>query len=161
MQINNPLIECPSNTGHLFFKMLKFPKPIYQFLQTQSVMNIAVYSPPDFWAASCFYVFDSNDTSLIFFSSLSTKHAKLMKINPIIVGTIATQTNKIDEIEGIQFKGEVILLKGMERKVALKQYYARYPFARLMATDLWKIQLHEVKHSSNKPIFSKKIYWYR
>lgn len=141
--------------------MNELPPAIQQFLQQQTVMSIAALHEQDFWAANCFYVFDPTEVSLIFFSSLTTKHAQLLQRNPLVVGTVATQTADIRDIEGIQFKGQAHLLEGDARQTALTHYYARYPFARVMTTELWKIQLNEVKHTSNKTRFAQKTYWVR
>ncbi|MFZ7282892.1 hypothetical protein ACLSZW_04280 [Avibacterium avium] len=145
--------------------MKNLPHNIAQFLQRQTVMSIAVHSAQDFWAANCFYVLDDSNISLIFFSSLSTQHAQIMQQSDLVVGTIATQTDQVSEIEGVQFKGRAILLNENARqsafKSALKRYYERYPFARLMSTDLWQIELDEIKHTSNKFVFAQKTYWQR
>ncbi|CDF97620.1 hypothetical protein [Avibacterium paragallinarum] len=90
--------------------MIKLLDNIQQFLQQQTVMSIAVHSVQGFWAANCFYVFDDSNISLIFFSSLSTQHAQIMRQSDLVVGTIATQTDQVSEIEGVQFKGRAILL---------------------------------------------------
>ncbi|MFZ7260710.1 hypothetical protein [Avibacterium avium] len=141
--------------------MKNLPHNIAQFLQQQTVMSIAAHSAQGFWAANCFYVLDDSNISLIFFSSLSTQHAQIMQQSDLVVGTIATQTDQVSEIEGVQFKGRAILLNEDTRKSALKRYYERYPFARLMNTDLWKIELDEIKHTSNKFVFAQKTYWQR
>ncbi|MCW9698964.1 MULTISPECIES: hypothetical protein [unclassified Avibacterium] len=141
--------------------MITLPHKIAQFLQQQTVMSLAVHNTQDFWAANCFYVLDNENVSLIFFSSLNTQHAQIMQQSEQVVGTIATQTDQVSEIEGVQFKGRAILLDGNARQSALKRYYARYPFARLMNTDLWKIELDEIKHTSNKCVFAQKTYWKR
>ncbi len=141
--------------------MKNLPHNIAQFLQQQTVMSIAVHSAQGFWAANCFYVLDDSNISLIFFSSLSTQHAQIMQQSDLVVGTIATQTDQVSEIEGVQFKGRAILLNENDRQSALKRYYERYPFARLMSTDLWQIELDEIKHMSNKFVFAQKTYWQR
>ncbi|MCW9710451.1 hypothetical protein L5B71_06220 [Avibacterium sp. 21-586] len=141
--------------------MKNLPHNIAQFLQQQTVMSIAVHSAQGFWVANCFYVLDDSNISLIFFSSLSTQHAQIMQQSDLVVGTIATQTDQVSEIEGVQFKGRAILLNEDIRQSALKRYYERYPFARLMNTDLWEIELDEIKHTSNKFVFAQKTYWKR
>ncbi|PJG82029.1 hypothetical protein [Caviibacterium pharyngocola] len=140
---------------------MDFPHEIRQFLACRHIVNIAVYTAQDFWAASCFYALDEAVQRLIVLTDRTTRHGRLMLDNPHIVGTISTETTALSAIEGVQFRASANLLQGEEKRQALAIYYHRHPIARLKSADVWALQLEEIKHTSNRRVFAQKTYWYR
>jgi len=50
-------------------------------------------------------------------------------------------------------------LKGEELKMAKEQYVKAYPYARLMETHLWEMELTFAKMTHNRLGFGKKLIW--
>ena len=64
-------------------------------------------------------------------------------------------------IEGVQFSGSAEMLTGAARDAALALYCARHPVARLAKSDIWRLRLLEIKHTSNRVSFGRKTGWHR
>ncbi|AHG75658.1 7-cyano-7-deazaguanine reductase [Mannheimia varigena USDA-ARS-USMARC-1296] len=139
--------------------MPPIPHHILEFIQSNHVVNFAAHHNDDFWAASCFYAFDEENTRLIILTSKKTKHAQLMLENPNIVGTICDQVENIQEIEGIQFSAIAECLEGNEANTALQIYYQKHPLARLKLSDVWELSFKTIKHTSNQVVFAQKTVW--
>lgn len=140
----------------------KLPSHISRFIRQNHVVSFAVYGANDFWAANCFYAFDSEQVRLIVLTDKNTRHGLLMQENAHIVGTIAAQVETLTEIEGIQFSAYCTRLTDYTAcQEALDCYYVRHPIARLKPSDLWEIRLDMIKHTGNKLAFAKKTIWER
>lgn len=141
--------------------MSPIPNHILEFIQSNHVVNFAAHHNDDFWAASCFYAFDEENTRLIILTSKKTKHAQLMLENPNVVGTICGQIEDIKDIEGIQFSAIANRLTEQESPQALQIYYKKHPLARLNPSDVWELSFNTIKHTDNKVMFAKKTIWER
>lgn len=142
--------------------MPPIPQNIVEFIQSHHVVNLAAHNQSDFWAASCFYAFDTENTRLIILTAKTTRHAMLTLENPHIVGTICDQVENISEIEGLQFSATAKCLEDeLARNSALQIYYEKHPLARLKSSDVWELSFEMIKHTSNKIAFAKKTIWER
>ena len=142
--------------------MQKLPSHISRFIHQNHVVSFAVYDKNDFWAANCFYAFDSEQVRLIILTDKNTRHGLLMQENSHIVGTIAAQVETFHEIEGIQFSAQCFCLTDTtECQKALDFYYARHPIARLKTSDVWELRFEMIKHTENRTIFAHKTIWER
>lgn len=139
--------------------MSPIPNHILEFIQSNHVVSFAAHTQNDFWAASCFYAFDSENARLIILTSKKTKHAQLMLENPHIVGTICGQIEEIKDIEGIQFSAIAKCLTEKDAQQALQIYYKKHPLARLKPSDVWEFSFQTIKHTSNKVVFAQKSFW--
>ncbi|WGE68348.1 hypothetical protein NYR77_04780 [Actinobacillus equuli subsp. haemolyticus] len=142
--------------------MQKLPSHISRFIHQNHVVSFAVYGKNDFWAANCFYAFDSEQVRLIILTDKNTHHGLLMQENSHIVGTIAAQVETLTDIEGVQFSAHcTCLIDSTARQEALDCYYTRHPIARLKPSDVWEIRFDMIKHTGNKLVFAKKTIWER
>ncbi|QGM80253.1 hypothetical protein A6A10_02010 [Otariodibacter oris] len=142
--------------------MQPIPEVIREFIHSQHVVSLACHYEESIWCANCFYAFDENKNRLIILTKESTQHGQLMTLNPHIAGAIAKQTEKITEIEGIQFLAETYCLTDpTEKENALEIYLQRHPIAKLIPSNVWEIQFTQIKHTSNKLAFAKKTLWHR
>lgn len=132
---------------------------IIQFLRQKHIVSFSAFADGEMWSASCFYVFDQAHQRLILLTSAETKHGRLMQKNPRISGTIITESCEVAKLQGIQFIGEISPLKTAEKSTALEQYYARFPYARLIPSTGWQIVLKEVKFTDNNIGFGYKTVW--
>lgn len=140
--------------------MQAIPEVIRDFIYSQHVVSLACHDGGSIWCANCFYAFDESQNRLIILTKESTQHGQLMTLNPHIAGTIAKHTEKITDIEGIQFLAEAYCLTDpTEKENALEIYLQRHPIAKLIPSDVWAIQFNQIKHTSNKFAFAKKTLW--
>lgn len=136
------------------------PQEIADFIRSNHVVSFATHTQDDFWAANCFYAFDEENARLIILTAKKTRHAQIMLENPYIVGTICGQTEKIKDIEGVQFSATAKCLEDKaSEKNALQIYYEKHPLARFKPSDVWEIGFSTIKHTGNKVIFAKKTIW--
>lgn len=134
---------------------------ILDFLKSHYQMTVSVVLNGESWSANCFYVFDENDISLVFLSDKETKHAQGFLNNSLVSGTIADLTENISEIKGVQFLGEVSLIKKNELKSFKQKFIFRFGLVKLLNIEFWKIKLTYVKMTDNKLVFSSKTHWKR
>ncbi len=140
--------------------MQAIPEIIRDFIHSQHVVSLACYYEESIWCANCFYAFDENNNRLIILTKETTQHGRLMQLNPRIAGTIAKQTEKITEIEGIQFLAEAYCLTdSLAKENALEIYLQRHPIAKLIPSNVWEIKFTEIKHTNNKFAFANKTLW--
>lgn len=141
--------------------MNTLPKPMIDFLLRHHVVTLAAHHNAELWAASCFYAFDLNTSSLIVLTDVHTRHGKLMQNNPNIAGTIAAQPQSVAEIEGIQFSAYAKQLHPTDHNYAeaLCCYLTRHPIAKTMKSNMWQLSLTEVKYTENHTRFGHKMIW--
>lgn len=136
-------------------------KSIVEFINEHHLLTLATSKDNIPYCCNAFYVFDEENISLIFSSDTKTKHAQDFIANPNVAGSISLETKAVGKIQGVQLLGKVTELKGEELKSASKKYLKAYPYARLMETHLWEMQLTFVKMTHNRLGFGKKLIWER
>lgn len=140
--------------------MQKIPPLIADFLKQEHILSLACQGLGEIWAANCFYQFDGENNRLLILTSRQTQHGKIMLAQPKIAGTIAHQTEQIHAIEGVQFTAIArCLTDPTEQKIAYTAYFARFPFAQNHKSDIWALELMQLKHTHNKTQFAQKQYW--
>lgn len=130
-----------------------------RFIQKHHVLTLATAINNYPYCANCFYAFLKDENILIFTSDTDTKHIQDALKNSFIAGSIVLETKITGKIQGIQFNGYLSLLEGTLLAKARKRYLKRFPYARLMETTLWGVQLTFVKHADNRLGFGKKLIW--
>jgi len=82
-------------------------------------------------------------------------------LQPFVAGSIALETKVIGKLQGIQFEGKLLEADEELLKEIKTTYMKRFPFALLMDTKLWFLQLQTIKMTDNRLGFGKKLYWKR
>ena len=139
----------------------ELPRVIADYLSENHVLGLATVYEGVPWAASCFYAFDPETVSLILLTSPETKHGEAMLSQPIVAGSISDQESNIARIRGIQLTGAAYLLQGEEEAQARKIYNRVHPVARIMKSSVWRIELTELKYTTNSAVFGRKLFWNR
>lgn len=139
--------------------MLPIPTQIADFIEQHHVVSLACSAEGELWCASCFYWFDREQARLIILTDSQSRHGQLMCKNPQIAGTIAAQPKEIQAIEGVQFRARGERLSGEAQAVAFRQYFAKFPIAEKMQSEVWEVVFQEIKHTSNREKFGEKRYW--
>ena len=134
-------------------------KAIVEFISEHHLLTLATSKDNVAYCCNVFYVFNQENNSFIFSSDTKTKLAQDFIANPNVAGTIALETKEISKIQGVQLLGEIQELKGEELKMAKEQYVKAYPYARLMETHLWEMELTFAKMTHNRLGFGKKLIW--
>lgn len=134
-------------------------KRIVEFINEHHVLTLATSSKDNPWCANCFYIYLEEENCLIFTSDDKTKHVQNVLTNANVAGSIVLETNTIGKIQGIQFQG---IMERPEKELASKAkktYLKRFPYAILMKTSLWVLNLNYIKMTDNRLIFGKKLIW--
>ena len=139
--------------------MLTLDKKIITFIKEHHVLTIATSVNDHPWCASCFYAYMEKENKLVFTSDHSTKHAQDFSKNNLVSGSIVLETDLIGKIQGIQFSGIISLPEGDLLISAKKRYLKRFPFAVIMNTTLWTVELTYIKMTDNRLGFGKKLIW--
>jgi uncharacterized protein YhbP (UPF0306 family) len=134
---------------------------IIRFLNRHHVLTIATSNGKEPWCANCFYVYLTDENSLIFTTDRETRHGQEFVQNPLVAGSVALETRIIGKIRGIQFQGFVSEAEGEMLEKAKRAYLRRFPVALLMETRLWVVKLTLIKMTDNRLGFGKKLVWRR
>ncbi|MDD5372529.1 MAG: pyridoxamine 5'-phosphate oxidase family protein [Sulfurimonas sp.] len=129
---------------------------INSFLQKHHVLTLATMDKGELSACNLFYAFDSQNLSFVVASSNDTTHIKNILQNPKVAGTVVLETKTVGKIEGVQFRGDFLLLENDELK---KLYFKNFPYALAMNPKLWQIKINYFKLTDNTLGFGKKIIW--
>ncbi len=135
---------------------------IQKFIEEHHVLTLATSVDNKPWCANCFYAYLPDEVALVFTSDADTRHIKEALKNPRVAGSIVLETETVGKIQGLQFTG---ILAEPEGKVIhdkiRKRYLKRFPYAAVIKTTLWLLQLNSLKLTDNRLGFGKKLYWDR
>ncbi|MEK6658764.1 MAG: pyridoxamine 5'-phosphate oxidase family protein [Campylobacterota bacterium] len=131
-------------------------KKIDSFLQKHHVLTLATADVQELSACNLFYAFDIEKIAFVVASSDDTTHIKNITKNPKVAGAVVLETKIVGKIEGIQFRGDFLLLEDAELK---KLYFKNFPYALAMNPKLWQIKINYFKLTDNTIGFGKKIIW--
>jgi uncharacterized protein YhbP (UPF0306 family) len=139
---------------------MKIPdKKIIEFIKEHHVLTLATSVNDIPYCANCFYVFLEEENLLVFSSDEETKHIQDVLQNDKVAGSVVLETSVVGKIQGIQFNGTLFLPGGELKTKAYKNYIKKYPFAQLMKTKLWTLELNFIKFTDNRLGFGKKLIW--
>jgi len=134
-------------------------KRVTDFINEHHVLTLATVVQNNPWCANCFYVYLEEENCFVFTSDDSTKHVNDVLENKNVAGSVVLETNTVGKIRGIQFRGVMERPgKDIESK-AKKAYLKRFPYAVLMKTSLWVLNLNYIKMTDNRLGFGKKLIW--
>jgi hypothetical protein len=134
-------------------------KRIVDFLNDHHVLTLATCVENYPWCANCFYVYLEEENCFVFTSDDATKHVQDVAVNSKVAGSVVLETSTVGKIQGIQFLGKMERpSKEIDSKVK-KAYLKKFPFAVLMKTSLWVLQLQYIKMTDNRLGFGKKLIW--
>ena len=134
-------------------------KKIIDFINHHHVLTLATSVNNIPYCANCFYVYLEDANTFVFTSDMKTKHVEDALQNKKVAGSVVLETSIVGKIQGIQFQGEMKLPEGEKKKTVNKAYMKKYPFAKLMNTKLWVIDLSFIKLTDNRLGFGKKLIW--
>ncbi|MCF6364831.1 MAG: pyridoxamine 5'-phosphate oxidase family protein [Bacteroidales bacterium] len=134
-------------------------KKIAGFIKKHHVLTLATAVNNVPYCSNCFYVYLEKENMFVFTSGNETKHIQDVLQNNYVGGSVVLETSIVGKIQGIQFNGTMYLPEGDVKKKADKTYMKKYPFAKLMKTQLWVLELEFIKLTDNRLGFGKKLIW--
>lgn len=134
------------------FKIINFINEHHVLTLATSVNNIP-------YCANCFYVYLENENMFVFTSDNKTKHVNDVLQNNYVGGSVVLETSIIGKIQGIQFNGTMYKPEKELKRKANRKYLKKYPFAKLMNTNIWVVELDFIKLTDNRLGFGKKLTW--
>ncbi len=134
-------------------------KHITDFIRKHHVLTLATASNGIPWCAHCFYTYLPEKNWLVFTSGDSTKHVGDAERNPEVAGGIVLETSVVGKVQGLQFRGIMRRPEEKEQLMVRLAYLKRFPFAALMDTSLWLVEVTYMKMTDNRLGFGKKLIW--
>ena len=134
-------------------------KRMIDFLHRHHVMTLATCRDNRPWCSQCFYVYIDRLCGLVFTSDATTRHIAEAAQQPHVAGSILLESNVVGKLQGIQLEGKLTEADGELLKEIKIAYLKRFPFALLMNTKLWFLELSSMKMTDNRLGFGKKLYW--
>jgi uncharacterized protein len=139
---------------------MQTPDPkITAFLKKHHVLTLATVSGDQPWVSNCFYAFLEEQMAFVFTSGYETRHIQEVAQNPKVAGNVVLETSIIGKIQGIQFSGTLFKAEDDALDKASSAYLKRFPFAALMDTTLWILEIDFLKMTDNRLGFGKKLLW--
>lgn len=134
-------------------------KRIVDFINEHHVLTLATSVDNNPWCANCFYIYLADENCFVFTSDDKTKHVQDVYKNELVAGSVVLETNTVGKIQGIQFRGNMEIPANELASKAKKAYLKRFPFAVLLKTSLWILNLKYIKMTDNRLGFGKKLIW--
>ena len=141
---------------------------LLKFLREHQVLTLGVTEADgSAYAAALFYAVD-DELRFYVVTDPSTRHGKAMLANPSVAGTIQSDRQQWDKIQGVQFRGICCRLGTEERAQAWEIYIARFPFLQqgdatllreLTKTEMWRIDIMWIRLIDNQLGFGHKEEW--
>ena len=130
---------------------------IKDYIKKNHLLSLGIQDSDGVYMVSCFYAFDEKNLALIFKSDETTKHVNLMLKKPYVGVSIATHTQVLKQIKGVQIKAKVLEASLQQEKI----YNQCYPFAKLIKGKIFSLEILWIKYTDNQLVLKKKIEWTR
>lgn len=148
-------------------------------------MTLATSKDNQPWVAHCFYAFMEKEMVLVFTTDQATRHGQEMTDNDQVSAGISWETKIVGQIRGAQIEGKIKKVEkqkdenekgekpvpgfiqeqnaspGLEPGTKRLSYLKRFPYAVLMKTTLWVLEIDTIKYTDNRLGFGKKLHWKR
>lgn len=96
------------------------------FCAAISTLTLATCNEDLPWAATVFFAADSK-FNLYFVSDHRTQHGRDMAANNKVAATINPDCDNWHDVAGLQIRGQVSIVEGVERAKALALYFKKFP----------------------------------
>ena len=143
-----------------------------EMLAEISTLSLATCSENAPWAATVFFTSDS-DFNIYFVSDHRTQHGRDIAENARVAATVNPDCKTWDAIKGLQIRGEISVVDGLERAKAVTLYVKKFPHVgqlvqapegadeetiaqRLAAANIYKIAPEMIRVIDNSKGFGHK-----
>jgi uncharacterized protein YhbP (UPF0306 family) len=142
-------------------KKVLVEKRIYDFIAEHHILTLATAFDNEPWTANCFYAWLKDEQAFVFTSDSDTKHIRDLVQGEKVAGSVVLETKIVGKIRGIQFTGRLYEPRDELLKKCKTAYLKRFPYAVLMKTQLWILEVDYIKMTDNRLGFGKKLKWER
>jgi uncharacterized protein YhbP (UPF0306 family) len=97
-----------------------------QFCDAVSTLTLATTQDQTPWAATVFFAADSK-FNFYFVSDHRTQHGRDMAANDNVAATVNPDCDNWNDVAGLQVRGKVAIVEGVERAKALALYFKKFP----------------------------------
>jgi uncharacterized protein YhbP (UPF0306 family) len=97
-----------------------------EFCTAVSTLTLATCNDGLPWAATVFFAADKK-FNLYFVSDHRTQHGRDMALNSQVAATINPDCDNWNDVAGLQIRGTVSIVDGVERAKALALYFKKFP----------------------------------
>lgn len=101
-------------------------KKAREFLDTIGTLTLGTCSENTPWAATVFFAADSK-FNIYFVSDHRTQHGRDMTVNQKVAATINPDVDNWHDVAGLQVRGTISIVEGVERGKALAVYFKKFP----------------------------------
>ncbi len=137
--------------------MQEIDNKIKEFIQEHHVMTLCTCADSHPYCCNAFYAYLAEENILVFTSDNNTRHVAEARANNKVSASIVLETNIVGKIQGLQILGIMFEPENELKHKANIKYLKRFPFAVLMNTQLWCLQMTYLKMTDNRLGFGKKI----
>ena len=134
-------------------------KKITDFFAEHHVLTLSTANDNKPYSCNCFYAYLLDENLFVCTSDEKTKHVQDIRKNNYVSGSVVLETKTIGKIQGVQFNGFMSEPDKELLKKSKKAYLKLFPYAVLMKTKLWVIELTFIKMTDNRLGFGKKLIW--
>lgn len=146
---------------------------IVRFIGRHRVMTLAASVPDggELWCCNLFYAYmrsaqaadfpDFAGGAFVFTSPETTRHAAMFSACPKVAGAIVLESKAVGRLQGLQLQGIVRRADTSAGLLAAAKhaYLKRFPFAAVMLSDLWVLEITRLKYTDNTLGFGTKLHW--
>jgi len=97
-----------------------------EFCDSVSTLTLATCSENKPWAATVFFAADSK-FNFYFVSDHRTQHGRDMNVNENVAATVNPDCDNWNDVAGLQVRGTISIVEGLERAKALAIYFKKFP----------------------------------
>ncbi|HDR1497164.1 TPA: hypothetical protein QB445_001083, partial [Pasteurella multocida] len=105
------------------------------------------------------YVFDEKENRLIYITGDQTHHAKVLRNNSRVAGTIFVPTKFVPSLQGVQFTGRSSQLFSTQAEQARALYKTEYSHHLIDQLTVWQVELEYVRLVDNSLGLFSTIEW--
>lgn len=135
-------------------------KRILNFIKKHYLCAISCSNNNRPWTNFVYYVFDEELKRLIYITTDTTYHAKVMTKNPHVSGVITIPTKFIPSLQGVQFTGYAQKLVGEDSENARKLFKENNSHYLIDELSVWAIDLEYVKLIDHSLGLYGKLEWH-
>lgn len=144
---------------------------ILRFIGRHRVLTLATAAPEtgDLWCCNLFYAYmpasramsDFPGGAFVFTSPAETRHAEMFSGNSYVAGSVVLESKTVGRLQGLQLQGTVQRADTFPEtfSAAKNTYLKRFPFAAVMLSDLWVMEVTRLKYTDNTLGFGTKLHW--
>lgn len=144
---------------------------IVRFIGRHRVLTLATATPEtgDLWCCNLFYAYmpasaalpDCAGGAFVFTSPEATRHAAMFSASPNVAGSVVLESKVVGRLQGLQLQGIVRRADTAPETLAAAKgaYLKRFPFAAVMLSDLWVLEVSRLKYTDNTLGFGTKLHW--